>query len=692
MSRKRAYSLQKSLVFLVTMSLFVMIVSAFAFAAKGDFATVFVAASPLSYDHTTGGGAFDDGTIGRDKDVVTSLESSDFKRFDIVTYFYKIEVNPATTDTKQAVEIDFEFTGNTTGQPGAAFIDIVGVQVNKGTIQDLIPGENDAEDAHHDPEEDTTASLTDEAFVGEPFTPKAMLKGTVRVDKLDAGDVIVVRIDVKLDYQLGAAPTGNLQASVSDMRLVEMNSSAVSPAQKISIGRQTVPFKITDIRFPGVSIVKTTRDMFGVYKDGALVETGAEVKWRYDVTNSGETILQNISIDDNMIAGTDNATFVGEITGDADAIFEPGEIWRYEATGTAIAGAYSNIGTVNAQDVGGSPVSANDPSSYTGVKPEIQITKAGDMISKVGDEIQYTIKVKNISTVDLPVSGTVTDSKLGLNWSFSNLAKDAEVTVPAAQSKYTVQTGDDEEEPTGWVDFTNTASVTVTFTGSTGFATDTETANWTTKLVHPKIELTKTANRDHTVVGDTVTYSVKIENIGDIDLYNVVVTDPMASSFSSDFPTTLDMGENASRTFTHTVAAGDVAEGEISNTATVHANPTTEIEEVTYTLTNDIHDDDTVDLTVYAPKFKVTKTLVAEPFKSSVYTLLVENLSPEGTPSLDFTLSDPKIGISSTFTLAAQTSKNDFTFAISGSTDQPYVTARFYLQGTSVYVDFGGEP
>ena len=45
----------------------------------GDFSTDFTAAAPLTYDHTTGGGAYNERDVGRDKDIVESLEGGDFE-------------------------------------------------------------------------------------------------------------------------------------------------------------------------------------------------------------------------------------------------------------------------------------------------------------------------------------------------------------------------------------------------------------------------------------------------------------------------------------------------------------------------------------------------------------------------------------------------------------------------------------
>ena len=49
-----------------------------AFAAPGDFTTVdLTAAAPLTYDHATGGGAYDQRDVGRALDIVESLEGGD---------------------------------------------------------------------------------------------------------------------------------------------------------------------------------------------------------------------------------------------------------------------------------------------------------------------------------------------------------------------------------------------------------------------------------------------------------------------------------------------------------------------------------------------------------------------------------------------------------------------------------------
>src|SRR5436190_24146965 len=83
-----------------------------------DYSLDFVAAAPQTYNHSTGGGAFNTRVIGIDKDVVESLESGEFAKNDLVTFFVQIKNKTTSGGPKEAVVIDFDFGANSTGQPG----------------------------------------------------------------------------------------------------------------------------------------------------------------------------------------------------------------------------------------------------------------------------------------------------------------------------------------------------------------------------------------------------------------------------------------------------------------------------------------------------------------------------------------------------------------------------------------------
>lgn len=230
-----------------------------AFAAGGDIDTLdFVAAGSFTYNHPTGGGAFNNRTIGKTSDVVESLETNDFTCGDHVTYLTHIVVTDSPVDANQTIALDYTFSADTTGQSGFALSDIVGVSINYGNVENgdngsepnpgagsfgLDSGINDDRQTVAGGDTGTggsTATLTYENKTGPDFQKGSELEGTVEIDDLEAGEELVLRIDVILACDPGSSPTGNLYAKLADARVV-------SPVQDaISGGAQTVPFKVND--------------------------------------------------------------------------------------------------------------------------------------------------------------------------------------------------------------------------------------------------------------------------------------------------------------------------------------------------------------------------------------------------------------------------------------------------------------
>lgn len=213
-------------------------------ASGGDFKLDFVAAAPLTYNHLTGGGAFDDRTVGRGDDIVESLEGGDFSCGDIVTYLTEIVVDPGAFSGPQTIDLNYVFTADTTGQSGVALIHVTGVQINYGVVSGGDgPGGTDSGIADNG---NSTAALTSETNVGAPFTKGAELHDTVRVNNLEPGEHVVLRVDVLLACD-GRKPTGNMQGRLASAAVV----APTSEVGALSAGAQTVPFKHTgDIKQP----------------------------------------------------------------------------------------------------------------------------------------------------------------------------------------------------------------------------------------------------------------------------------------------------------------------------------------------------------------------------------------------------------------------------------------------------------
>jgi uncharacterized repeat protein (TIGR01451 family) len=84
-------------------------------------------------------------------------------------------------------------------------------------------------------------------------------------------------------------------------------------------------------------------------------------------------------------------------------VLEQSESWLYRATGIAIAGQYSNTGTVRGTGPDGDVVTAQDPSHYFGLaRAEIGLVKTpSSTVVNRGDTVVYTYTVTNNGDVPL---------------------------------------------------------------------------------------------------------------------------------------------------------------------------------------------------------------------------------------------------------------------------------------------------
>jgi hypothetical protein len=302
------------------------------FAAGNDFVnTDFTTAAPYTYDHTTGGGAYNDRTVGNFNDITEQLVGSQFTCGDIVTYLLKIEVADNPVHTHQTIEMDVHFLGNSTGQSGAGLIDIVGARINYGMVENgdngtgINPGPGAfGIDSGINDDGDSTATIVSETFVGTPYQPGAELLATIRIDNLEAGEKLVLRIDVSLGCDAGTSPTGNLQGQLDAARVIVADGQSLSPPDVITTGQQSIPIlKIGDITGSGealLSIEKTVTTSEGTcgVDDVASLSVAVEdtVKYCYTVSNPGTADLFDIEVvDDNGTPGNSSDDFTVTLSG-----------------------------------------------------------------------------------------------------------------------------------------------------------------------------------------------------------------------------------------------------------------------------------------------------------------------------------------------------------------------------------------
>ena len=167
---------------------------------------------------------------------------------------------------------------------------------------------------------------------------------------------------------------------------------------------------------PSIAIVKATDGQVALTGPGPIIPVGSAVTWTYDVTNPGNEALKNLTVVDN--AGTPGTTaddFAptpvlaagGFNVGDANrnGLLDPGEDFKFTATGVARAGQYTNqVVTAAAGNLSNAAVTAASTSNYFATAPSIAIVKATDgqvaltgpgPIIPVGSAVTFTYDVTN---------------------------------------------------------------------------------------------------------------------------------------------------------------------------------------------------------------------------------------------------------------------------------------------------------
>src|SRR5207248_1570678 len=125
---------------------------------------------------------------------------------------------------------------------------------------------------------------------------------------------------------------------------------------------------------PMIQIVKLTNGTDNDTPPGLHVVGPSTITWTYRVTATGSNVpLSSVVVTDNK--GVTPVFQSGDTN--ANGLLDAGETWIYQATGAAIAGQYSNIGTAVGHDsfIPATTVSATNPDNYFGDMPNIAIVK-----------------------------------------------------------------------------------------------------------------------------------------------------------------------------------------------------------------------------------------------------------------------------------------------------------------------------
>lgn len=108
-----------------------------------------------------------------------------------------------------------------------------------------------------------------------------------------------------------------------------------------------------------ISLVKKTNGQDANSAPGPTLIVGDPITWTYEVTNTGTVTLTSVMVSDDQ----------GVAVNCPSNLLAAGVSMTCTGSGVAVAGPYSNIGSVTGAPPAGDPVAAQDPSHYFGVNP-----------------------------------------------------------------------------------------------------------------------------------------------------------------------------------------------------------------------------------------------------------------------------------------------------------------------------------
>lgn len=315
-------------------------------------------------------------------------------------------------------------------------------------------------------------------------------------------------------------------------------------------------------------------------QDTDAVITGGAAKlddiilFTFTVENTGNVTLSDVEVEDAMIG----LGAIDVISG-TPASMEPGAEATFEARYTITqddidAGNVSNQATASGEHDGAAVQSLQ-------ATAEVAITRNPDMTFEktslvtdghlVGGSIDYTFTVENTGNVTL-TDISIEDIPLGLTGATA-LAATPDPLAPGQTATVTASRVITQSDlDAGLV--TNTA---------TAFATDPEgevmerTDTVDTDLdQRPSVTLDKSAAVSGSgILGDTITYSFKVTNTGNVTLENVTITDPMtglgAITLTEGDADNLAPNDEVVFEASYTITQADIDAGQVENQATAKA-------------------------------------------------------------------------------------------------------------------------
>jgi uncharacterized repeat protein (TIGR01451 family) len=311
------------------------------------------------------------------------------------------------------------------------------------------------------------------------------------------------------------------------------------------------------VQSPSLSITKEATE-------SGFSQLGDVIHYTISVTNTGNVTLHNVDVTDAQVGNL--------VCTPAEPVADlaPGASISCTASHTIVqadldAGSFYNQACVD-DGAGGAAGKCDDVTTPGSQNPALSITKVATEsgFSAAGQVIHYTITVTNTGNVTLH-NVDVTDAQVG-NLVCTPAEPVADLAPGASISCTASHTILQADVDAGF--FANQACVDDGQGNAAEACDDVDTPG----DQNPELSIDKVAAEDgFSAVGDVIHYTITAQNVGNVTLKGVIVTDPNVSDLECTPATPVDLapGEKIECTASHTISQEDLDAGSFYNQACV---------------------------------------------------------------------------------------------------------------------------
>ncbi|MBI5161842.1 MAG: DUF11 domain-containing protein, partial [Micrococcales bacterium] len=371
-----------------------------------------------------------------------------------------------------------------------------------------------------------------------------------------------------------ATATYVLKQSDVDAGSVANTATGSGTAPAGGVVTSAAPATVSVTAKPSIGITKTPSVTTGA-------KAGDTITYTFVARNTGNVTLTQVAISD-ALTGLSTITYSWPGT---SGTLTPGQSVSATASydvrqaDVDAASLKNTAGATGKPPTGAAVTASSGQVTVTTVAagPAITATKTARYTTgsgAVGSVLTYSFSAQNTGNVTL-TGVTISDQLTGLSalsysWPGASGALAPRQTVTATATYTLTQADLDRGSVVNRATASGTSPGGVTVSGLSPEVT-TNTA--------PQVggtTFSKSGTASGTTAGSTITYTFTVQNIGNITLRNVTITDPLpglspivVATWPSGTAGQLDPGDQVTATATYTVTQADVDAGAVSNTATV---------------------------------------------------------------------------------------------------------------------------